>query len=315
MTDSQQQPPNKTDAWTRLQAAASVPRLEEAPSPPLPSEAEIEKALQQVRTHDYSLTGILDSFRDPSLSRPPARPLPTGVEDLLSMLRKESHNRSLRVRLSRWGSLASLILGLFIAISRHDSNWAWVLCIWIPTCLLMTGTQASPNQQAAALAISRFEDARAVGPLAEAFDFPDRYIRPIARRALLRRLPQMKASDAVFLSAAHHSILNKILRSQDIELILAVLKAWEQVGDAGAIPDVQNLAEGRGEVGQLPNVVRAAKECLPFLLQSTQRQQVGSQLLRPANANLTPTDVLLRPVQPHASTDSSEQLLRPTDTI
>ncbi|MCW3051768.1 MAG: hypothetical protein JWN14_938 [Chthonomonadales bacterium] len=312
MADSQQPTPNKTDAWAHLQAAASVHRSEEEdPSPPLPSEAEIEKALQQVRINDHSLTGILDSFRDHSLSRPPARPLPTEMEDLLAILRQESRKRARRILLSRLGALFFLVAGLFFPPPKYERSLSMILCIWVPACLLGMGAQASPKQKAAAPAISRFDDARAVGPLAEAAEFPDRYIRSIARRSLLHLLPHLKASDAVFLSAAHRSSLNKILRKQDIDLILAVLKAWEQVGDASAIPDVQNLAEGRGEAGQLPKVVRAAKECLPFLRQSAERQGIGAQLLRASDGGLTPTDALLRPIQAHSPTESPEQLLRP----
>lgn len=132
---------------------------------------------------------------------------------------------------------------------------------------------------------------------------------------MISLLPRMKASDAALLSPEQRFFLNRALKSKDTALTLAILKAWEQVGDASAIGKVEKLAEGRGRGERIPKVVEAAKDCLPALRQSAERQQIGSQLLRPSDGNLTPSDVLLRPAMPHAPTEPSNQLLRPIDNI
>jgi hypothetical protein len=169
----------------------------------------------------------------------------------------------------------------------------------------------SEQRKSVALAMARFEDVRAVGALAEALEFNDYQILPIVNRALIRLLPRLQASDAPLLSPHQRACLNRALQGREVGLILAILKAWEQVGDSKAIPDVQYLAEGRGEGRWYPSVRRAAKECLPALKQSAERQQIGSQLLRASEGDLTSGDALLRPVQAHSPTESPEQLLRP----
>lgn len=60
-------------------------------------------------------------------------------------------------------------------------------------------------------------------------------------------------------------------------------------------------------------ILEAALECLPALRQSIENRHIGSQLLRPADGNRTPSEVLLRPAAPQASSDPPDQLLRSTN--
>lgn len=53
--------------------------------------------------------------------------------------------------------------------------------------LLIGSAAASRKHQAAAAAISRFDDVRVVGPLAEMLEFPDKQVVPIAARACAPR--------------------------------------------------------------------------------------------------------------------------------
>jgi len=163
-------------------------------------------------------------------------------------------------------------------------------------------------------AIARFGYLQAAGPLSEALDMSDSEVTETAIQALTRLLPRLKASDASLLNCHQRACLNEALRcNRDTNLTLAILTAWEQVGDSEAIEHVERLAAGLGRGGHDPRIVAAAQECLPFLLQSAGHQQNHTQLLRPVNGSMTPTVTLLRPAPPQASPIPPEQLLRPTD--
>jgi len=232
-------------------------------------------------------------------------------EEVLGILRKES------LKLSKVWIYNLLMVSIYVALALLLAKFAhnrFLLDNWTGFLGgMVSWVVVSDRAKSAAVSIARFDDVRAVGPLAQALWFKDRRVASIASGALIRLLPRLQASDAFLLSPAQRSCMNRALRGKNIELTMAILKAWEQVGDADAIPEVENLAEGRGKGGRFSKVVEAAKACLPFLRQSAERQRIGAQLLRPANGNLTPTDTLLRPALPHTSTEPSEQLLRPTD--
>jgi hypothetical protein len=313
---SQQPSQVEADAHHSPHVDISVSPLKtEVPSSPAITNAEIEHTLQKLNAKDYSFAGIVRSLRDPSSSRESEPLLQIEVDDILVILRKEGRKRAWRTQLGRGVSLILFLAWIVFAISRHSLSFDTFSFLYIPLVLLGISTIASRKQQTAALALSRFDDVRAIGALAEALEFQERDIRPISRRALIRLLPRLQASDAPLLSPAQRAILNRALGYGSAALILAILKAWEQVGDAAAISEVQYLAEGHGEGGQIPEVVKAAKACLVALRESVYRRQTSSQLLRPADANLTPTDILLRPATPHASTELADQLLRSTDVI
>ncbi|MCW3095243.1 MAG: hypothetical protein JWL77_861 [Chthonomonadaceae bacterium] len=284
-------------------------------APPLPTNAEIQHALCNIRATDFSFAGKMRSFRDPDLTKDLGQLLQRDLEDLLVDLGNESRKRALRRSLARWAALIVSIGWLCGAIAMHDLSWRTLFFLYIPIGLVFLSGMASQQAQLAALAISRLDDVRAIGSLAEALEFPDRDIRPIARKALIHLLPRLKASDAALLSSAQRACLNRTLRGDQSELILAILKAWEQVGDPKAIPAVRSLAEGRGECGQIPEVVQAAKECLPFLQQSLEQRQNDTQLLRSADGNRAPAESLLRPATSQVSAEPANQLLRPTDII
>ncbi len=116
------------------------------------------------------------------------------------------------------------------------------------------------------------------------------------RNMLLRLLPQLRASDSAALNAAQKQALARALSFNDTELTLAILKALEQVGDDSAVPQVQKIAAGRGDVSRDWQIMEAANECLPYLQMRAEDRQAASQLLRPAafSANETDAQQLLR---------------------
>ena len=193
-----------------------------------------------------------------------------------------------------------------------------VLVLLIPTLFLFNlclSYAIWPHRLRARVdAIVKFGYLQSVGPLAEALEMSDSEVTETAIRALIRLLPRLKASDASLINPHQRSCLNEALRwNRDIDLTLAILAAWEQVGDTGAIEDVEGLAAGQGSGGRIPKIKAAAQECLPLLLQSAGRQQNNTQLLRPVDGSIMPKDTLLRPALPQASPIPPDQLLRPTD--
>jgi hypothetical protein len=308
---------NEPEARTPIESSAPPNPVKTDGSAHSPeAEAEVQKALKYMQapaSTRWLLGGARAGLASPSLKEQEANHLlAMDVDEVLEVLRAERQAYS-----RAWQHNVRWIVGLTVVcvLIAKVAHYPDVIRM-LPGAIggiAIGGTIVSDRRRAAALAIARFDDVRAVGPLAEALEFKDKYLLPIASRALIRLLPRLQASDAAYLSRAQRACLNRALEGKDLALTMAILKAWEQVGDAGAIEQVQNLAEGRGWGGRSRKVVALAKECLPALRQSAERQQIGSQLLRPADGNLTPSGVLLRPAQPHIASDPPDQLLRPTD--
>ncbi len=317
MSTQQFESQNEPEAKTHSESSAPLSAVNTEGSAHSPEvEAEVQKALKYMQapaSTRWLLGGARAVLASHSLKEQEAdRLLAMDVDEVLEVLRAERqvYSRAWQHNV-RW--IAGLIVVcILIAKVAHYPDMIHMLPGAIGG-IAIGGRIVSDRRRAAVLAITRFDDVRAVGPLAEALEFKDKYLLPIASTALIRLLPRLQANDAAYLSRAQRACLNRALEGKDLELTMAILKAWEQVGDAGAIEQVQYLTEGRGWGGRSRKVVALAKECLPALRQSAERQQVGSQLLRPADGNLTPSGVLLRPAQPHVATDPLDQLLRPTD--
>lgn len=298
-------------------AGAAAAKAEPAPVIHVDTEVEVQRVFQQMKV-PWSTRWLLGNGRGlfgscfKITENETHRLLKMDVEAVLDILRNERQKRyrhrvqSIKIGLGLF--LLAILLAKFAHIGYFLHNWVSYVGI------MFSSVVVSRTEKAAALAIARFEDLRAIGPLAEALEFKEPQVRTIASRALIRLLPRMQASDAALLSPTQRACLNRALKGRNPELILAVLKAWEQVGDADAIDNVRALASGRMEGGQYQRIVAAASECLPFLRQNTERQQVGAHLLRPVAVSLTPSNDLLRPAPPDGLTAPTNQLLRPTDS-
>jgi hypothetical protein len=167
-------------------------------------------------------------------------------------------------------------------------------------------------------AMAKSADVRMVGPLIEAYSSLNlaEYRDPV-REALIRLLSRLQSSDARVLTEEHRHALNRVLGSgtlssgkENNRLIIAILKAYEQVGDESALPFVERLAEGE-KAGKNREVREAAQACLPFLQERVELERSRQTLLRAASASDTPSDVLLRPASGALEADP-QQLLRAT---
>lgn len=173
-------------------------------------------------------------------------------------------------------------------------------------------------------------DTQAVGALIEALNYSNIYREAEAK--LVALLPHLRPEDAVLLTEAHYTGLYQALSGSNAALILAILKALEQIGTSEAIPYVETLA------GEIPEAARydlrivlhgsrachseairpesdnqrireAAQACLSVLRQRAAQERAAQTLLRPANAPILP-HTLLRPAAGGAAVDT-RLLLRP----
>ena len=167
--------------------------------------------------------------------------------------------------------------------------------------------------------IARLGGAKAVVPLFAVLENDlDNKQREAIRDALIPLLPQMKASDALLLTpAARHMLIAWISLNNDdkfvvqcaVDLRLSVLKALEQVGDSGAIPVVERLANRRLLCSGDKEIRQAAIECLPMLRANCGDVETARTLLRASQAEPTDSATLLRPVS-HTPETNPAQLLR-----
>jgi hypothetical protein len=197
---------------------------------------------------------------------------------------------------------------------------ALMICIGMPVALLRPSRKA----RQAAGRLARLEDVSAIGGLVETLAFGhDSTGHAPAREALIRLLPQLKASDRDVLTEGQIALLRATLGTSPYvtgnlfsglsrrldahtRLQIAILKAFEQVGDSHSLPVISRLAKHASN----PQVRAAAEECLPFVRARVDQARVSQTLLRAADASGTAPDTLLRPAHGGHATVPAE-LVRP----
>ena len=244
---------------------------------------------------------------------------PAETEALLEIARKEAESyRSLRLATRRtqrlFGGLfcilsAMWIIGLLFGRGGGISIFPFIILI-----ASMGGAAMSQSYKAAAGKLAQVNDVRAVGMLAEALGSGDRDLTAVARKALRRLLPQMQFSDAPLLTAEQRDILNRFLPQvvtrEDRAFSLAILKAYEQVGDEKSIVVVEKLTNS--PVAQFDSELRqAAIDCLPYLRDSVARRRESQVLLRASHSEEARPETLLRPASAAPTNDDAQKLLRP----
>jgi hypothetical protein len=311
------EPQNEPEA-EKYRPVPAVPEVttEAVTAPPPATEAEIQEVLRKLQTRRPGrrlrarVHGLFSSGR--TQVQDPAELLQMDLDSVLGILREENLSRAKRQKFFIGIFVSIVVLFILVAITTRNLHLFGTLGSYVG--LLTAGAVASQQQKSAAAVIARFDDVRAIGPLAEALEFKDKNMQSLVEQALIRLVPRLKASDSSLLSPDQRACLNRALKGKNTELILAILKAWEQVGDSGAIAEVEKLAEGHGQGEKSARIREAAQECLPALRQSAERQHLGAQLLRASAAVQASPDTLLRPAMPHLSTDPPDQLLRPGDS-
>lgn len=236
------------------------------------------------------------------------------LEDLLSVIQEESKQRKVRSRLAVIFACLIIAGGVVSLIARI--KWG-IKLQFVPlmgafTALTVALSAMSQKQKDTTKALAQFDDVRAVGAFAEALEVPEKDVVAVAERKLRELLPRLQASDAPLLDAQQRAILNKKLLTGNADLVLAILKAYEQVGDSTAVANVETLSRGTKKWDEASDVVQAARACLPFLQERLRRAEQEQTLLRASDGNQTAPETLLRPAAPTQDAQA-ETLLRATN--
>lgn len=246
-----------------------------------------------------------------------------GVEQLLEVVRKEAENRRKQKRMQRiiQGTILSVIALLVVLytlralFSVKEWDFGDISFLFVFISLFGGAAAASQLQKNATSLLAKYDDLRAVGPMADALDIEDGDIRAVCREALTRLLPRLQASDAALLSPEQRANLNLTLKKADLkrdtELILAILQAWQQVGDEKAVPYVEWLAQLKSDHEAGERVRQAAQACLPYLQERVEKGRLAGTLLRPAESPNSSPETLLRPA-PGAAPADPKLLVRPS---
>jgi hypothetical protein len=248
------------------------------------------------------------------MSETPDNPTARAVEEALALLKKERRAFWGRMLLSL-GAWGAGLLTFFLALGRilvSDPGGLLTLCLSlgcvIGGAILLPRTRSQAMEKLAAL-----DDLRAIGPLLEALTFAVGVNRYLLTARLTDLLPRLRASDAPLLNQSQRRILYEALSlgdfQQETDLLLAILKALEQIGDAHALPIVTRLASGSSGSKREQQVRAAARACLPFLQAQIKRQRLSETLLR-ANPSPDAEHELLRAAAATEET-APQQLLRP----
>lgn len=242
---------------------------------------------------------------------------PEAVDALMDVLRKESAKR----RRKRW-ALAIVVAYVvtmltIIILTRKAELIGSVSSMSGVVVSLMAISQAQKN---AAKKLAEFDDIRAVGFLVEALYYQDPGVREAAADRLTTLLPRLQASDAGLMTEEQRTALYKAItmpparraRSGDWAFVRAALRSLEQIGDERALPFVESLAGCTPRNAAQAEIVDAARECKPALLERIAQQRAAMSLLRPAHAPASSGDTLLRATYGPGEADPA-LLLRPSE--
>lgn len=244
------------------------------------------------------------------------------LEDRLVQFRQLQRKRRVN-RLLR----ALLFIGLLSWMGWKLGQTWWILFI-VGGGSAGEAVRASRRSVSGALSVAA-GDVRCINFLAKAAHVDDGDTRKLARSSLKEMLPRLRASDANLISDEGMAALCRLLtwRRLDMKLAIAVMDAFQQVGDQRCIAAVRGMLApprparrilrwidirfGAGVQRHLAQVTDAAHECLPFLEQRAELRRQAAMLLQPASA---PPDIdpgsLLRPASAPPAIPES-QLLRP----
>jgi hypothetical protein len=189
-------------------------------------------------------------------------------------------------------------------------------------------SQSSKRGRKAVEELASNDDVNMIGPLLDARNLPDGKTRHKTTAELIQLLPRLRASDAELLTPAQHGKLRSLLNmsqtnvmnkdvwslfgpanAQMVDLQIAILKAFEQIGDEKALPIVERLADQQAKTAVQKRLKQAAIECLPSLQQRIELNETSKALLRPAESPIS-SEELLRPAT-HVGELVPDRLLRP----
>lgn len=230
---------------------------------------------------------------------------PEAVNALLAMFEKEAVTRAKRRKIG-FGIVAAYgVLFIVILVLDHGNNIGSLGGMTGAIIALFAATQV---QKDAARALARYDDKRGVGRLVEALEYQDKHVQTEVEAALIRLLPTLNATDHTLLTLDQRRVLYKaIVKRKKAPLALAVLDAYEQVGDTDSLEVVERMAAGHAR-GVDAEVEKRAAEVLPAMRVRAEAVRAAQTLLRPAE--MGDSGMLLRPVETGPASPV-ETLVRP----
>ncbi len=248
---------------------------------------------------------------------------PEAADELLERLKAEAHRRRKRQRVVTWivGSYLAIVVLAFAGwavtglVGGHVGHFPFgFFNVFSYTGAIASVTAASRFQKNAATILAKFDDVRAVGPLADALEYGDKEVRAVATDALAGLLPRLHATDAHLLDDTQRKCLHRAMLSATASetFVLGAIKGLRQVGDERDMPTLRRIADGPpsepgdilGEaVGAPPRrstlrlnqrVRDAARESIPIVDARVEAQRASQTLLRAAEP-LPEADTLVRP--------------------
>jgi len=233
---------------------------------------------------------------------------PAAVDRLLALMEKEGVNRRKRRNIGIAVVIVYIFLVVLSAVTNHGASAGSYSGMFGAIAALFAATQLQKN---AAGALARYDDVRGVGFLAEAMEYGDKGIERQAETALVRLLPRLRATDHALLTEPQRRCLDRALvKRRSPELALAILAAYEQVGDEKSVELVERIASAQIPAIKDHRVIKRAAEVLPALRHRAELVRAAQTLLRPADK--ADADILLRPAS-GPPTGPVETLLRPVE--
>lgn len=291
----------------------------------------------------------IEEVQDPLFTPPVIAPTELAVEQISKETTKQTHNtevtpavhqwlakiqrKAQRDKRRYWGLFIFFQAFIFVPISLTNIfpimrnghfNLVALAMMFTPAIgmMLLALWYAFKKPDWNAEELMRIGGVQAVGTLIDLIQTPKtpRQTTPLLV-ALTNLLPLMQASDAALLTAEQRKLLYWIVKggftagvnpAAYLKFRLAILKALEQIGDAGAIPVVTSLANGWAYTVNQKALKAAAQECLPLLQSNFGSVEATKSLLRASQSLPTAPELLLRSAEfiPDAN---PKTLLRPAD--
>ncbi len=209
-----------------------------------------------------------------------------------------------------WAAVFGILNVWFWVLAEQQPNLILILVLLLVTCQargwIADGRRAE-FQRGMAAALCKFDDIVLLDVLIELYQSNAETELVVA--PLCRVLLRLKAPDSVLVTRAHRSCLHVELdrcisyNPHSVELVNAILKALEQVGDTTSIPHVKKLVASAKD----RRIQEAARDCLPFL-EARHRQATAAHALLRAAAEPASVDLLRAAA---SGAPEPDQLLRP----
>jgi hypothetical protein len=253
------------------------------------------------------------------------RQLGIGATLAIVVYERETNKRMRRLHLRATMMFAVIMTMLTVAACTYVNKTSVLIPpLWFVFYMWLHSITSYKSQNRSARLLAGFDDANAIGELIMALEIPDKEVQAVVRPELVHLLPKLRAADARLVRESHRHMLSKLLQGRlygkpgkryadwqaDKRLTLAVLKALQQIGDGSSITAVSEVAHGNSRWID-PDVVLAARECLPYLQQKTLDALAAGELLRSSVANDIGVEALPRAAGTMPETREDE-LLRPT---